>query len=73
MEDSRAQAILKFQPRNSCDYRVLYDPQLDILALKLPEFRYLTPTLLSLGFKVAKKGVSWPPFRPCGKSNSDLI
>ena len=27
-EDSRPQAILKFQPRNSFDYRVRYEPQL---------------------------------------------
>ena len=31
-EDSRPQAILKLQPRNSFDYRVHYEPQLmDIL------------------------------------------
>ena len=28
-EDSRPQAILKFQPRNSFDYRVRYEPQLN--------------------------------------------
>ena len=28
MEDSRPQAILKFQPRNSFNYRVRYEPQL---------------------------------------------
>ena len=27
-EDSRPQAILKLQPRNSFDYRVRYEPQL---------------------------------------------
>ena len=27
-EDSRPQAILKFQPCNSLDYRVRYEPQL---------------------------------------------
>ena len=27
-EDSRPQALLKFQPRNSVDYRVRYDPPL---------------------------------------------
>ena len=26
-EDSRSQAILKFQPRNSFEYRVRYEPQ----------------------------------------------
>ena len=30
-EDSRPQAILKFQPCNSFDYRVRYDPQLSWL------------------------------------------
>ena len=29
-EDSRSQAILKLQPRNSFDYRVPYEPQLFI-------------------------------------------
>ena len=29
-EDSRPQAILKLQPRNSFDYRVRYEPQLNI-------------------------------------------
>ena len=28
-EDSRPQAILKLQPRNSFDYRVRYEPQLN--------------------------------------------
>ena len=28
MEDSLPQAILKFQPRNSFDYKVRYEPQL---------------------------------------------
>ena len=28
-EDSRPQAILKLQPRNSFDYRVRYEPQLE--------------------------------------------
>ena len=28
-EDSRPQAILKLQPRNSFDYRVCYEPKLD--------------------------------------------
>ena len=32
-EDSRPQAILKLQPRNSFDYRVRYEPQLDISRL----------------------------------------
>ena len=27
-EDSRPQAVLKLQPRNSFDYRVRYEPQL---------------------------------------------
>ena len=27
-EDSRPQVILEFQPRNSFDYRVCYEPQL---------------------------------------------
>ena len=30
-EDSRPQAILKLQPRNSFDYRVRYEPQLKAL------------------------------------------
>ena len=30
-EDSRPQAILKLQPRNSFDYRVRYEPQLNCL------------------------------------------
>ena len=30
-EDSRPQAILKLQPRNSFDYRVRYEPQLPVL------------------------------------------
>ena len=29
-EDSRPQAILKLQPRNSFDYRVRYEPQLSV-------------------------------------------
>ena len=32
-EDSRPQAILKLQPRNSFDYRVRYEPQLTVLLL----------------------------------------
>ena len=32
-ENSRPQAILKFQPRNSFDYRVRYEPQLSIMIL----------------------------------------
>ena len=30
MENSCPQAILEFQPRNSFDYRVRYEPQLEI-------------------------------------------
>ena len=32
-EDSHPQAILKLQPRNSFDYRVLYEPQLNVSIL----------------------------------------
>ena len=36
-EDSRPQAILKLQPRNSFNYRVRYEPQLllDIISIAL--------------------------------------
>ena len=34
MEDSCPQAILKFQPRNSFDYRVRYEPQLDSILIQ---------------------------------------
>ena len=34
-EDSHRHAILKFQPRNSFDYRVHYEPQLNVSILKL--------------------------------------
>ena len=38
-EDSRPQAILKFQLRNSFDYRVLYEPKLKpmVLAMKVDQ------------------------------------
>ena len=34
-EDSRPQAILKFQPGNSFDYRVRYEPQLTMVRYML--------------------------------------
>ena len=37
-EDSRPQAILKLQPRNSFDYRVRYEPQLKTLVLTVKKF-----------------------------------
>ena len=42
-EDSRPQAILKLQPRNSFDYRVRYEPQLDapILYGRLKRFDFI--------------------------------
>ena len=38
-EDSRPQAILKFQPRNSFDYRVRYEPKL--ISRNIFRHRYL--------------------------------
>ena len=40
-EDSRPQAILKLQPRNSFDYRVRYEPQLSIETRILKIGQYL--------------------------------
>ena len=47
-EDSRPQAILKLQPRNSFDYRVRYEPQLKTF---LPE-NCLLACLLTLLMKM---------------------
>ena len=41
-ENSRPQAILKFQPRNSFDYRVHYEPQLSTL-YKIYRNIYIVP------------------------------
>ena len=41
-EDSRPQAILKLQPRNSFDYRVRYEPQ---LGAKFSVSRFLAHSL----------------------------
>ena len=37
-EDSRPQAILKFQPRNGCDNRIRYESQLAVSTIMGPEF-----------------------------------
>ena len=37
-KDSRPQAILKFQPRNSFDYRVRYKPQLNWYSKRVKNF-----------------------------------
>ena len=41
-EDSRLQAILKLQPRNSFDYRVRYEPQLLVEDIQLLIFWHIS-------------------------------
>ena len=44
-ENSRPQAILKFQPRNSFDYRVRYEPQHIVSLIQLLKFTQLKKML----------------------------
>ena len=42
-EDSRPQAILKFQPCNSFDYRACYEPQYTVYILSINVQRLILP------------------------------